>query len=416
MYKIFTLALATLSSLQLSAQVARPHKSASRQAKVVAKAADLPGKATIISSQPEGTVYKNLSHYFEGTYVNSTDNGIYEYLGDGYVDDIVKAEDGSLYIKNPFGFFNVDDAEVWVKVDKGEGNTYEVKLPQAVYDNEGGEDPILYAWRYVKNGGDTYATVDAASQIVKFELRNDSLVKIGEKDAFIGLGAADGYFYGYGDTVSIYNKVKDVAPVPADLTKAVSYKLSYNDQNDESAAKTVRVVFEGDKVYIGDFDTSQPDLWFTGTIDGNRLRLTKWQYMGIDSSNTTYGNGRAGHMYLYPFGWGNFTDADGNQKYGLYEVETPSFEYDASTKSFSTDELTLAVNRGHNYYPYVYYSKPKFVPSSLAGVGSVEADNAVDVVYYSLDGCRVLTPAKGVYVKAMTFANGKKSIEKVVLK
>ena len=121
-------------------------------------------------------------------------------------------------------------------------------------------------------------------------------------------------------------------------------------------------------------------------------------------------------MYLYPFGWGNFTDADGNQKYGLYEVETPSFEYDASTKSFSTDELTLAVNRGHNYYPYVYYSKPKFVPSSLAGVGSVEADNAVDVVYYSLDGCRVLTPAKGVYVKAMTFANGKKSIEKVVLK
>ena len=70
-------------------------------------------------------------------------------------------------------------------------------MPQAVYDNEGDkQDPILYAWRYVKNseGSEEYAAVDAASQVVKFELRNDSLVKVGEKDAFIGLGAANGYF------------------------------------------------------------------------------------------------------------------------------------------------------------------------------------------------------------------------------
>lgn len=77
----------------------------------------------------------------------------------------------------------------------------------AVYDNVGDkQDPILYAWRYVKNseGSEDYAAVDAASQVVKFELRNDSLVNVGAKDAFIGLGSADGYFYGYGDTVSIY--------------------------------------------------------------------------------------------------------------------------------------------------------------------------------------------------------------------
>lgn len=104
-------------------------------------------------------------------------------------------------------------------------------MPQAVYDNVGDkQDPILYAWRYVKNseGSKEYAAVDAASQVVKFELRNDSLVKVGAKDAFIGLGSADGYFYGYGDTVSIYNKVKDAAPVPADASKAVKYKVSYS--------------------------------------------------------------------------------------------------------------------------------------------------------------------------------------------
>ncbi|MDY2772243.1 MAG: hypothetical protein SOU87_06110 [Prevotella sp.] len=50
---------------------------------------------------------------------------------------------------------------------------------------------------------------------------------------------------------------------------------------------------------------------------------------------------------------GKFTDAEG-EKYGLYEIENPAFDYDAATKTFSTDELTIAINRGHNYYPYVY--------------------------------------------------------------
>ena len=417
MKKIFTLALVSLAAAQLSAQVVRPAGKTPRKAVVEHRAeSELPGVADIIKKQPEGTVYSNLNHYFEGAYVNSTDYGIYDYLGDGYVTTVVKGDDGSLYIKDPFGFFHVDDAEVWVKAIKGEGNTYEVHMPQAVYDNEGGDDAILYAWRYVKNGEETYATKDATSQIVKFELRNDSLVKVGDKDAFIGLGAADGYFYGYGDTVSIYNKVKDVAPVPMNAAAAEQYKLSYNDQNDEASSKSVRVVIEGNTVYFGDFDTSQPDLWFSGTIDGNRLRLTKWQYMGIDSKNTTYGQGNAGHMYLYPFGWGNFTDDSGNEKYGLYEVESPALDYDAATKSFSTDELTIAINRGHNYYPYVYYSKPKLVPSSLAAVDAVEADGVKSVVYNDLCGRRVSRPAHGIYLKTTVSANGKKHTEKVVLK
>lgn len=45
--------------------------------------------------------------------------------------------------------------------------------------------------------------------------------------------------------------------------------------------------------------------------------------MGIDRDNATYGTG---HMYLYPFGWGKFTGAEG-EKYGLYEIENPAFVY-----------------------------------------------------------------------------------------
>ena len=59
--------------------------------------------ADIIKTQPEGTLHKDLNHYFEGAYVNKSDGYIYDHLGDGYVSDIVEAADGSLYIKNPFG-------------------------------------------------------------------------------------------------------------------------------------------------------------------------------------------------------------------------------------------------------------------------------------------------------------------------
>lgn len=415
MKKFYTLAVLTLAALPLAAQVSLSHRSSAIKADVAQRAASLPGLSDIISEQPEGTLYKDLNHYFEGCYVSS-DEMVYDYLGDGYVSDIVEGDDGSLYIKNPFGFLGLDNKEeIWIKAIKGEGNTYEVNLPQAVYDNGDGEDPILYAWRYVKNGGASYADIDETSQKVVFELRNDSLVKIGDEKAFIGLGAADGYFYGYGDTVSIYNKVKDVAPVPASLASAVEYKLTYNDSKDESAGKTIRVVFEGNTVYFGDFDETQTDLWFSGTIEGDRLLLNKWQYMGIDRNNVTYGLGQPGHMYLYPFGWGMFTDKNGNQKYGLYEVENPTLKYDASTRTFSTDELTLAINRGHNYYPYIYYAKPTLRPASMAGMAGVGSDEVESVVYTDLSGRRVLRAAQGIHVKTVTTADGKrKSVKEIV--
>lgn len=307
------------------------------------------------------------------------------------------------------------DAEIWVKATKASDGKYNVELPQAVYDNTGGDDPILYAWRYIKDESDNYATKDAKSQVVSFELRNDSLVKIGDSKAFIGLGAADGYFYGYGDTVSIYNKIKDAAPVPADKSKAVAYKVIYNDATDTSAGKDISVVFEGNEVFFGGLDDTQPDLWFSGTIEGDRLMLKKWQYMGVDRKNTTYALGQPSHMYLYPFGWGYFTDDAGNEKFGLYEVESPALAYDAATKTFSTDELTLAINRGHHYYPFVYYTKPKFVPASAAGVEGIEAEEEGVVTYTDLAGRRVERPTKGVYVRTVKTKDGKVKTDKMVM-
>lgn len=410
MKHLYFLSLMALMSMPSFASNTLPQ----RRLPAVQKAeAGLPGLSSIISSQPEGTLYKDLNHYFEGCYTSS-DELIYDYLGDGYVSDIVEDSEGNLYIKNPFGFLNMD-AEIWVKATKAADGKYNVELPQAVYDNAGGNDPILYAWRYIKDESDNYATKDAKSQVVSFELRNDSLVKVGDSKAFIGLGAADGYFYGYGDTVSIYNKIKDAAPVPADKSKAVAYKVIYNDATDTSTGMDISVVFEGNEVFFGGLDDTQPDLWFSGTIEGDRLMLKKWQYMGVDRKNTTYALGQPSHMYLYPFGWGYFTDDAGNEKFGLYEVESPALAYDAATKTFSTDELTLAINRGHHYYPFVYYTKPKFVPASAAGVEGIEAEEEGIVTYTDLAGRRVERPTKGVYVRTVKTKGGKVKTDKMVM-
>lgn len=162
-------------------------------------------------------------------------------------------------------------------------------------------------------------------------------------------------------------------------------------------------------------DDTQPDLWFSGTIEGDRLMLKKWQYMGVDRKNTTYALGQPSHMYLYPFGWGYFNDEAGNEKFGLYEVESPALAYDAATKTFSTDELTLAINRGHHYYPFVYYTKPKFVPASAAGVEGIEAEEEGVVTYTDLAGRRVERPTKGVYVRTIKTKDGKVRTDKMVM-
>ena len=76
MKKIFTLLAVAFATLSASAQT-------------------LPGLDDIIKTQPEGTLHKDLNHYFEGAYVNATDNLIYDHLGDGYLSDIVEAADGA---------------------------------------------------------------------------------------------------------------------------------------------------------------------------------------------------------------------------------------------------------------------------------------------------------------------------------
>ena len=41
-------------------------------ATIGASAQPLPGLADIIKTQPEGTLHKDLNHYFEGAYENNT--------------------------------------------------------------------------------------------------------------------------------------------------------------------------------------------------------------------------------------------------------------------------------------------------------------------------------------------------------
>lgn len=136
--------------------------------------------------------------------------------------------------------------------------------------------------------------------------------------------------------------------------------------------------------------------------------------MGVDHGNTTYG---AGHMYLYPFGWGPYTDSEGNAQYGLYEIDHPALAYDAATRSFSTDELTLGVNRGRYYYPYVYYTKPSLTPvDPTLSVETAKTTEPTRVGYYDLTGRRITKGTKGVVVRTATDAQGHRTTVKQVVR
>lgn len=406
---LYSIALAAVLATPAAAQIHRPSAPAGQATapRAARQPQRLPGLGDIISEQPEGELTKDAEHYFEGFYVAPDDQLIYDYLGDGYAADLVRAQDGTIYIKNPFGFFN-EERDVWLKATLADDGGYEVRLPQAVYDNAGGEDPVLYAWRYVKTGAEDVARKDASSQTVRFELRGDTLLKVDDPRAFVGLGAADGFFYGYGDTVSVYRKVTEAAPAPRHPERAVEYRLDFYNAYNQADQRTVSVCVEDGTVYFGGLDDAEPSLWFSGRIDGSLVRLDRWQYMGVDRHNAVYGQGQPSHMYLYPFGWGAFTDDEGNAMYGLYDIDEPALSYDAATGRMANDEFHLGINRGRHYFPFVYYARPQFSPTGETRVGGVgERVGASTEAWYDLQGRRVERPARGLYVKKTVRADGR---------
>ncbi len=240
----------------------------------------------LITEQPEGTLYKDMYTYANG--FESMWGMIYEAKKDGCTKDVVVADDGSFYIKNPISFMTTDS---WIKGHRTKGDTIAVELPQLVYllDNGGDSKVKYYATRMVYElvDGNNQYVKDETSQTIKYVWRNDSLIKL-EKDILLGMTSENGSWNGLGDLESEITVNKFTNAAPQDPSKAVKYVMTYYPSEQSAHQKMVDVVIEGTDIYINGVDSDLPAAWAKGTIKGSLATFSGMQFLGLNEDKGAY--------------------------------------------------------------------------------------------------------------------------------
>lgn len=314
-----------------------------------------------ITEQPEGSLYSNWSQYAEG--FSELWGTINKGITDGSTRNIVVADDGSVYIKDPISNLVADS---WLKGSKAVGDTVVFNLPQKLCigetDGDNPETIDCLAYRMVPqtvtvDGAlSTTYVLDTKTQTMKFVLRNDTLRMVGDGTTILGLATAtDGEWLGYGDYVNAISRVKDPLCMPAHPDEAKAYMLRYEQTADNFAFKSVKVAFEDNDVYVGGLSSQLPDAWLKGRIADNKVVFDGTSYLGVDESLNA-------HLYFSPAGietvYYDFGDGDPIAMDSLFLEKQLVLDYDAAQKTIAGNGVMLinigkAVLNNNEYFSNV---------------------------------------------------------------
>ncbi|MBR6142219.1 MAG: hypothetical protein IKQ37_10750 [Bacteroidaceae bacterium] len=286
----------------------------------------------IITEQPEG----ELRHYNRSGGATYAPIYFIAEQQDGISAEVVFSPDGTkAYFKNIISHAATGS---WVEGTVS-GNTISIALGQTVYWFDNGNYGMQLA-RVKVNGTITDYTVTTQGKIT-FTIDGDDLIlnnTSGDPDnnIFDGIGLVYttpyagewSYYLDYG-TVLTFKDVSVVTP-PDDL-QPVTYSMEY-----ENSGHLVGVGFDGDDVYVQGVSQSYiPRAWMKGRIDGDRLTFPL-QFGGSLSTYLLYFCGADEEYKLTDTGYYDWV-------YNWTDGST-TFDYDAATQSFKTNQALLVNN------------------------------------------------------------------------
>lgn len=391
------------------AEATTPQKAVKVVAHKVAKAPT----GNIIYDQPAGTLKHNLYGVHSGFYVMNNEAKISE--NDGMADDVVFAEDGSVYFKNPLCNLTTN---TWLKGTLNtEGNLITVELPQAIYYQE--KDPELDTeeltgyiakmnMTFDESGDPTYVA-DTVDTNVQFSYENGviTLVNDNSYETILGLTDEDGSWYGYGDYAKSYEELSDavVTPPAAALASAKEYKMIFVGDDDDETAVTydgtvVKLIKDGDDIYLSDLGGKDDGVYIKGTVADNKLTIPSYQYLGVPEGSLYHLFGDAfTWSKTYWEGWGYIESTD-------VANDGMALDYDADTDTYTTNEdKILGINYGKNdVYTAVEYKKP--VLSPYVSVNGAPAKPTITSVLDYGDENKTYTYGKMVFSLTNTTPDG----------
>lgn len=343
------LAVFTLASLSMQAQklcfageTAEPKTSQALKkasAKTVCK--------EVIKVQPEGekTCYYHVSdaYYPTGDYV-------YKRHYDGGAAYVVDGTDGNVYIKNPISAFSPGS---WIKAEKNGDGALTVKLPQDIYDgiiedDNGNEQAVDWEVRLLKLNaeGNSYEPDNARTEMV-LNRDEDGTIWMNAGDVIGVVDKSTGEWIGFCDyntRLEAINEYKVV--VPEDINdKAEKCLVIYNYGQKAPMAEPMNVAFYDNEVYIN-VRQGYPELWMCGKIEGNKVIVPAFEYLGI--YNDFYGK----HLFVAPVTYEQINDDGAWYNYYTLSNNDIVFDYDPETRTLTTEDA-LVINGGKYSVEYL---------------------------------------------------------------
>lgn len=343
------LAVFTLASLSMQAQklcfageTAEPKTS-----QVLKKASAKTVCKEVIKVQPEGekTCYYHVSdaYYPTGDYV-------YKRHYDGGAAYVVDGTDGNVYIKNPISAFSPGS---WIKAEKNGDGALTVKLPQDIYDgiiedDNGNEQAVDWEVRLLKLNaeGNSYEPDNARTEMV-LNRDEDGTIWMNAGDVIGIVDKATGEWIGFCDyntRLEAINEYKVV--VPEDINdKAEKCLVIYNYGQKAPMAEPMNVAFYDNEVYIN-VRQGDPELWMCGKIEGNKVTVPAFEYLGI--YNDFYGK----HLFVAPVTYEQINDDGAWYNYYTLSNNDIVFDYDPETRTLTTEDA-LVINGGKYSVEYL---------------------------------------------------------------
>lgn len=350
-----------------------------------------PATTEIITSMPAGTLMKEVVWSSNAC---APVNGKVEWVeAGGFVPSIV-TDNNTMYIYCPITQLS-DIAKAWIKgIISEDGKTVTFPTPQAYMLNEAtpGIVATLYATRVSSSTGKPEDSTDLV-----FAIEEDGgLTQI--DGGLLALTDDNGGFYGYGDMNIMVTKIDETANVLPTDADCQTYIMDYMVETAKARQSAV-IGRSDDEVYFSD-PLGIENSWFKGILKDNKVTVTTPQYMGADSGYPLY-------MVTATEFTRTETDFLGQVNEVIDYKVIPNadiiFEYDATTGTYTTDQILLLSSdkdkRGMASAPFKKVTYTSWTPVA-ASPANPSISNYIDLTEYAAYGLRgcmmtVETPNEG---------------------